>query len=164
LGERGKDLDVGQSEPTGWLSAGNLEALCGQHGRKLGRREGATATAPHRDPWIPARAVAEDVRENNDATGAEHPGDLGDPSRQARPVAERQSGEHQIEDAVGGGQTLSPSLDVTDRQPWSSSAKKPAGATANVQDPSCLGQEPPTKLHGCLLNGNEQELLETLSS
>ena len=133
-----------------------------------------------------AWAAAEEIPKHDHPGRAEHSGGLGNASRQVRPVAERHRGEHQIEAGVGKGLALGSSLDVPHRQParsrrngacdhppgqvnadqlgrWiarSCRAKQPASATANVQNPSCLGQEPPTKLQGCLLSRNEQEVLE----
>jgi hypothetical protein len=181
----GKDLDVGQAEPTGSDNAGNLKLLAGQHRLKLGRR-GSAATAHPGNPGIAAWAGAEDVPKHDHPGWAEHPGGLGKASRQVRPVAERHGGEHQIEHGVGEGQALGSSLEVPHRQParsgrdgacdhppgqvnadqlgcWiarSCRAKQPASATANVQNPARLGQKPPTKLQGPLVNGNEQELLQ----
>jgi hypothetical protein len=83
----------------------------------------------------------------------------------ARPGTGSTLGPRLLGAASGVGSCHHPSsqIDADQLGRWialSSRAKKPAGAAANVQDPSCLGQEPPTKLQGCLLNGNEQELLE----
>jgi len=182
----GEDLDVGQSEPAGSLDAGNLKTLPGQHGLQLGGREGVAATTRHGSPWSPAWTAGEDVGEHHRPARVEHPGDLCDPGRQVRPVAQRQGGEHQVEPVVGEGQALGSTLDVPDRQPGgsgrdggrhhpsgqidadqvgrriapSSRAKQPAGATANIQNPARPGQQPATKLQGRLLYGDEQELLQ----
>jgi hypothetical protein len=56
----GKDLDVGQSEPTGSGHAGDRKMLAGQHRLKLGRCGGA-ATAQPGNPGIAVWATAEDV-------------------------------------------------------------------------------------------------------
>jgi hypothetical protein len=42
----------------------------------------------------------------------------------------------------------------------SSGAEQPAGATANIQHRAGLRQDPPAKEQGCLVHGNEQELLQ----
>lgn len=157
----GKDLDIGQSEPTGSGNPGNLKMLAGQHRLKLGRRRGAATAHPGITVW----AGAEDIPKHDHPGWAEHAGGLGHASRQVRPVAERHGGEHQIEHGVGEGQALGSSLDVPHRQAarsrrdgacdhlpcqvnadqlgrWiarSCRAKQPASATANVRTPPAWG-------------------------